>query len=149
MAQCLSTTQNMNEWLLEFNEEKNDAELCFKTSGVPLFIFASFPRSVSCYMCYNLFNLKILMSANKNFPVHLQAPVFVPIESAKKLQLLPNWHIFRLKTPTANCLEKGMLLIGIVIQWQRSGTSSQKTAMDLKVSLTNQLSPAETKVATG
>ena len=38
------------------------------------------------------------MSANKNFPVHLQAPVFVQIESAKKLQLLPNWHIFRLKT---------------------------------------------------
>ena len=145
MAQCLSTTQNMNEWLLEFNEEKNDAELCFKTSGVPCLS----PCSVSCYKCYNLFNLKIWMSANKNFPVHLQAPVFVPIESAKKLQLLPNWHIFRLKTPTANCLEKGMLLIGIVIQWQRSGTSSQKTAMDLKVSLTNQLSPAETKVATG
>ena len=79
---------------LEFNEEKNDAELCFKTSGVPCLS----PCSVSCYKCYNLFNLKIWMSANKNFPVHLQAPVFVPIESAKKLQLLPNWHIFRLKT---------------------------------------------------
>lgn len=61
-------------------------------------------------------NLKIWMSANKNSLVHLQAPVFVPIESAKKLQLLPNWHIFRLKTPTANCLEEGMLFIGIVIQ---------------------------------
>ena len=45
MGQCPTTTQNMNEWLLEFREEKNDAELCFKTSGVLLFIFAPFPRS--------------------------------------------------------------------------------------------------------
>ena len=45
MGQCPTTTQNLNEWLLEFREEKNDAELCFKTSGVLLFTFAPFPRS--------------------------------------------------------------------------------------------------------